>query len=48
MGENYVLGTRDDENEFEPKVIHPQQFFKNSVRQVGTGAQHVVILTTAD
>ena len=47
MGENYVLGTRDDENEFEPKLVHPKQFMENRVRQVGTGVQHVVILTTA-
>ena len=24
MGENYVLGTRDDENEYEPKLVHPK------------------------
>ena len=24
IGENYVLGTRDDENEYEPKVVHPK------------------------
>ena len=24
MGDNYVLGTRDDENEFEPKLVHPK------------------------
>lgn len=48
MGDNYVLGTRDDENEFEPKLVHPQQFMKNRVRHIGTGVQHVVILTTAE
>jgi len=32
MGDNYVLGTRDDENEFQPKLVHPQQFLKNRVR----------------
>ena len=47
MGENYVLGTRDDENEYEPKVVHPKQFNENRVRQVGSGVQHVVVLTTA-
>lgn len=31
MGENYVLGTRDDENEYEPKVVHPKQFMENRV-----------------
>jgi len=48
MGENYVLGTREDDNEFEPKLVNPMQFMKNRVKQVGTGVQHVVFLTTAD
>jgi alpha-tubulin suppressor-like RCC1 family protein len=26
MGENYVLGTREDDNEFEPKLVNPMQF----------------------
>lgn len=47
MGENYVLGTRDDENEFEPKLVHPKQFMENRVKQIGTGVQHVVVLSTA-
>ena len=47
MGENYVLGTRDDENEYEPKIVHPKQFMENRVAQVGVGVQHVVVLTTA-
>ena len=37
MGENYVLGTRDDENEYEPKIVHPKQFMENRVKHVGTG-----------
>lgn len=48
MGENYVLGTRDDENEFEPKLVHPKQFMENRVKHVGAGVQHVVVLTTAE
>ena len=28
MGENYVLGTRDTDNEFEPKQVHPKQFLE--------------------
>lgn len=24
MGSNYVLGTRDEENEFEPRLVHPK------------------------
>jgi len=38
MGENYVLGTRDDENSFEPVKVHPKMFFENTVNVVGTGA----------
>lgn len=26
MGENYVLGNRDDNNEFFPYVLHPKMF----------------------
>lgn len=37
MGDNYVLGTRDDENEYEPKLVHPKQFMENRVRQVACG-----------
>ena len=47
MGENNVLGTRDDENEFEPKLVNPKQFLENRVCMIGTGIQHVVVLTTA-
>ena len=47
MGDNYVLGTRDDENVFEPVVVHPKMYHENQVHQVGTGAMHAVVLTTA-
>ena len=46
IGYNYVLGTRDDENSYEPVVVHPKQFHENRVKQIGPGTQHVVILTT--
>ena len=47
MGSNYVLGTRDEDNEFEPRLVHPKQFLENRVDQIGLGVQHVVVLTTA-
>lgn len=47
IGENYVLGTRKDDNVYEPLQVHPKQFHENKVKDVGLGAQHVVILTTA-
>ena len=37
MGSNYVLGTRDEDNEFEPSLVHPKQFMENRVHQIGTG-----------
>lgn len=48
MGENMVLGTRDDENKFEPTLVHPKMFFECDIREVGAGAQHVVVLAGAD
>ena len=47
MGDNYVLGTRDDDNEYFPKLVNPKQFMENRVCTVGAGVQHVVFLTTA-
>ena len=47
MGSNYVLGTRDEDNEFEPRLVHPKQFLEHRVDQIGLGVQHVVVLTTA-
>jgi len=38
MGENYVLGTREDENAFEPVKVSPKMFFECKVRTVGTGS----------
>jgi len=47
MGSNYVLGTRDEDNEFEPKLVNAKQFMENRVLQISIGVQHVVALTTA-
>lgn len=48
MGENMVLGTRDDANCFEPTAVHPKMFFECDIRELGAGAQHVVVLAGAD
>lgn len=46
MGFNYVLGSREEDNLFTPTQVHPKQFHENVVKLVGTGAQHIVVLTT--
>jgi hypothetical protein len=46
MGENYVLGSRDDDNQFFPYTVHPKMFEELPVLMVGAGTQHVVILTS--
>ena len=47
MGSSYVLGTRDDENVYEPTRVHPKMFHENQVKIVGAGALHAIVLTTA-
>lgn len=47
MGYNYVLGTREEDNVHQPIKVHPMQFHNNQVMSIGTGSQHVVVLTTA-
>lgn len=46
MGENYVLGSRDDDNQYFPYKVHPKMFEEFPIIQVGAGTQHVVVLTT--
>lgn len=46
MGSSYVLGNRDEENEYKPYKVHPKMFEEFPVREVGLGTQHVVVLTT--
>jgi hypothetical protein len=46
MGENYVLGSRDDDNQHTPYKVHPKMFEEMPVLMVGTGTQHIVVLTT--
>lgn len=45
MGENYVLGSRDDDNQYVPYKVHPKMFEEMPVLMVGAGTQHVVVLT---
>jgi len=44
MGENYVLGNREDDNEFRPYKLHPKMFEENKVVMMGCGTQHAVAL----
>jgi alpha-tubulin suppressor-like RCC1 family protein len=44
MGENYVLGNRDDCNEFKPYNLDPRMFESNSVMMVACGTMHCVVL----
>jgi hypothetical protein len=44
MGENYVLGNREDENEFVPYKLDPRMFEGNKVIMMGLGTQHAVAL----
>lgn len=44
MGENYVLGNRDDQNEFKPFKLDPRMFEEKKVLQIACGTQHVVAL----
>jgi hypothetical protein len=37
MGENYVLGSRDDDNQFLPYKVHPKMFDELPVLMVGCG-----------
>jgi hypothetical protein len=45
MGENYVLGSRDDDNQYRPYTVHPKMFDELPVLMLGSGTQHVVVLT---
>ena len=46
IGYNYVLGTREDDNSYEPVLVNPKQFHEKRVKLIGPGTQHVVILST--
>lgn len=47
MGENYVLGNRQDENEFKPYKLDPRMFEENKVIMMACGTQHTVALAHA-
>ena len=44
MGENYVLGNRDDRNEHFPYKLDPRMFENNRVVQIACGSNHIVVL----
>ena len=46
MSDNYVLGNREEENQYTPYKVHPKMFEEFPVKMVATGTQHVVVLTT--
>lgn len=46
MGENYVLGNREDDNEFVPYKLDPRMFENNKAVMIGCGTMHTVALTT--
>lgn len=44
MGENYVLGNRDDCNQFTPYLLDPRMFEENPVAMMALGTMHAVSL----
>lgn len=48
FGENYVLGNREDQNEFKPHKLDPRMFEEKHCLQVACGTQHVVALVQDD
>jgi len=48
MGDNYVLGNRDDKNEFKPYKVSPKMFKEQKVVQLSSGINHVVALTLSE
>lgn len=44
MGENYVLGTRDDESVYKPCALDPRMFEGKKVAMMALGTQHAVAL----
>lgn len=47
MGENCVLGNREDDNAFKPYPVHPKMFYNCEVRHVGCGDSNVGVLCAA-
>lgn len=45
MGDNYVLGNRNDRNEHKPYLVDSRMFENNKVLQIACGSNHIVVLT---
>ena len=45
MGSSYVLGNREEDNQYKPYKVHPKMFDEFPVKQVACGTLHVVVLT---
>lgn len=46
LGDNYVLGTKDDETQFNPYKVDCENIYRDrNLRQVAIGTQHVIVLT---
>ena len=48
MGENYVLGNLEDDNEYKPHHVNPKMWKERKVHQIALGQQHVVSLIAAE
>lgn len=46
-GDSYVLGSREEDNQFKPYTVHPKMFEELPIKDMGLGTQHVVVLTTS-
>jgi alpha-tubulin suppressor-like RCC1 family protein len=46
MGSSYVLGNREEDNQYEPYPVNPKMFEELPVLMLACGTQHVVVLTT--
>lgn len=46
MGSSYVLGNREEDNEYHAYTVHPKMYEENPIKYIGCGSQHVVVLTT--
>ena len=46
MGSSYVLGNREEDNEFRAYKVHPKMFEELPILKIALGTQHVVVLTS--
>mmetsp|Transcript_49913 Transcript_49913/g.57474 ORF Transcript_49913/g.57474 Transcript_49913/m.57474 type:complete len:656 (-) Transcript_49913:138-2105(-) len=47
-GDQFVLGTRNEDTVFEPTKVNPKQFNEMKVIDLALGSQHVIFLATSD